>query len=141
MTPNTMTELYVDELKDLYSAENQILKALPKMIKAATHTELKDAFEDHRRQTETHVARLETILGEAWRDSKWQEVPRHGSGAESGKGLDLIEEDPEAAVLDAGLIAAAQHVEHYEMARYGSARIWPIDGGRTGQAKVLQHYR
>jgi ferritin-like metal-binding protein YciE len=136
MAPNTITDLYVDELKDLYSAENQILKALPKMIKAATHDELKDAFETHRQQTEMHVRRLEQIFGELGETSKGKKC--QGMEGVIAEGAELIGDDPAPGVLDAGLISAAQHVEHYEMASYGSARTWAAQLGYDAQAKLLQ---
>jgi ferritin-like metal-binding protein YciE len=136
MPPTTLAELYVEELKDLYSAEKQILTALPKMIKAATHQELKEAFETHRQQTEGHVQRLEQIfeaLGESPRGKKC-----HGMEGVIEEGADLIQEKPEPAVLDAGLISAAQHVEHYEMAGYGTVRAWADKLGYNEHAQLLQ---
>jgi ferritin-like metal-binding protein YciE len=106
------------------------------MIKAATHAELQNAFETHRQQTETHVQRLERILEEL------DENPRgkmcHGMEGVLEEGAELIKEKPEAAILDAGLIAAAQHVEHYEMAGYGSVRAWADKLGYETQAELLQ---
>src|SRR5277367_5919033 len=98
MAPNTIAELYVEELKDLYSAENQILKALPKMIKAATHDDLKDALETHRQQTEMHVRRLERIFDELGESPKGKKC--HGMEGVIAEGADLIEEGPVPAVLD-----------------------------------------
>lgn len=135
VAPSTLQELYVEELKDLYSAESQILKALPKMIKAATHEALKAAFETHRRQTETHVQRLEQVfeaLGESPKGKKC-----HGMEGVIEEGAELIQEKPEPAVLDAGLVSAAQHVEHYEIAGYGSVRAWAEKLGLDKQAKLL----
>jgi ferritin-like metal-binding protein YciE len=136
MAPTTIAELYVEELKDLYSAENQILKALPKMIKAATHNELKDAFQTHLQQTETHVQRLETILEALDENPKGKMC--HGMQGVIEEGADLIEEGPPPAILDVGLISAAQHVEHYEMAGYGSVRSWAEQLGYGDQATLLQ---
>ncbi len=122
MPMDNLQELYVEELKDLYSAENQILKGLPRMIKAATHPQLKRAFTKHEKQTREHVKRLERIcrsLGEKPTGKKC--VGMEGL-IEEGK--DLIQEKPAKEVLDAGLISAAQHVEHYEMAGYGTCRTW-----------------
>jgi ferritin-like metal-binding protein YciE len=136
MPPTTLTELYVEELKDLYSAERQILTALPKMIKAATHEELQDAFEMHRQQTEVHVQRLERILDELGETPRGKKC--HGMEGVLEEGSELIQQDPEAAILDAGLIAAAQHVEHYEMAGYGSVRAWARKLGYDEQAELLQ---
>ena len=136
MELDTLEALYIDELKDLYSAENQILKAMPRMIKAATHRELKRGFTAHERQTRQQVKRLERIfkgLGESPRGKKC--VGMEGLLKE---GTELIRERPEPEVLDAGLIAAAQHVEHYEMAGYGTARTWARLLGREDDAALLQ---
>jgi ferritin-like metal-binding protein YciE len=133
---DTLHELYVDELKDLYSAENQILKALPRMIKAATHKQLKQGFTKHERQTREHVKRLERIcksLGEKPTGKKC--VGMEGLLKE---GAELIKEKPDKEVLDAGLIAAAQHVEHYEMAGYGTVRTWARLLGHLDHEALLQ---
>ena len=119
---DSLRELYVEELKDLWSAENQILKGLPRMIKAASHPQLKRAFTKHEAQTRMQVKRLERIckdLGESPRGKKC--VGMEGLIQEA---KDLLSEKPEPNVLDAGLISAAQHVEHYEMAGYGTVRTW-----------------
>ena len=113
----SLDDLLVHELQDIYHAEGQILKALPKMVKAATHPELKRAFEDHRRQTEGHVRRLEQAF-------KLLGVPARGKKCEGMAGLleegkKMMEEDAEPPVMDAALISAAQKVEHYEIASYG----------------------
>ena len=136
MQMETLRDLYVEELKDLWSAENQILKALPKMIKAATHPKLKKAFTKHEKQTQVHVTRLERIC------KQLDESPR-GKKCEGMEGLikeasGLIGERPEKDVLDAGLITAAQHVEHYEMAGYGTVRTWARTLGYESQAQLLQ---
>ena len=136
MEMDSLHELYVDELKDLYSAENQILKALPRMIRSATHKQLKQGFTKHERQTRQHVKRLERIcrsLGEKPTGKKC--VGMEGLLKE---GADLIKEKPEADVLDAGLISAAQHVEHYEMAGYGTVRTWAQLLGYEDHAQLLQ---
>ena len=136
MKLDTLQALYVEELKDLYSAENQILKALPKMIRATEHPELKEAFTDHMKQTENQVKRLETIfqsLGESPKGKKC-----HGMEGVLEEGAELIQEKPEPQVLDAGLISAAQHVEHYGMAGYGTVRTWAEKLGRDEDAKLLQ---
>ena len=131
-----LRDLYVEELKDLWSAEKQILKALPRMIKAATHQKLKSAFAKHEKQTRAHVTRLERIckeLGESPRGKKC--VGMEGLLEE---GAELIKEKPAKDVLDAGLISAAQHVEHYEMAGYGTCRTWARTLGYENQAQLLQ---
>ncbi|HXF23280.1 MAG TPA: ferritin-like domain-containing protein [Gemmatimonadaceae bacterium] len=136
MEMDTLHELYVDELKDLYSAENQILKALPRMIKAATHKQLKQGFTKHERQTRQHVKRLERIfrsLGEKPTGKKCV-----GMEGVLKEGSELIKEKPDREVLDAGLIAAAQHVEHYEMAGYGTVRTWARLLGHDDHEALLQ---
>jgi ferritin-like metal-binding protein YciE len=122
MKLETLKDLYIHELKDLYSAEKQIIKALPKMVKAATNKQLAAGFEEHLEQTKEHVARLEKIL-------KSHDESTRGPKCEGMEGLlkegeEMIEEDAEEEVRDAGLIAAAQRVEHYEMAGYGCARTY-----------------
>ena len=136
MELETLKDLYVEELKDLYSAENQILKAMPQMIRKASHKELKRAFTVHERQTRGQVKRLERIckqLGEKPTGKKC--VGMEGLIKEA---KELIQEKPEPDVLDAGLIAAAQHVEHYEMAGYGCARTYARLLGYEDQARLLQ---
>ncbi|MDB4879196.1 MAG: hypothetical protein JWL60_642 [Gemmatimonadetes bacterium] len=136
MPMENLQELYVEELKDLYSAENQILKGMPRMIKAATNPALKRAFTKHEKQTREQVKRLERIcksLGEKPTGKKC--VGMEGLLEEA---KDLIKEKPAKEVLDAGLIAAAQHVEHYEMAGYGTCRTWARLLGYQAQADLLQ---
>src|ERR1700753_3727073 len=122
MDMESLKDLMIDELKDLYSAENQILKALPKMIKKATSAELKNGFEKHLAETEGHVERLEKIFQQL--DAK--PGGKKGLGMEGviADGKELMEEDAEPEVMDAGLIGAAQHVEHYEIAGYGCVRTY-----------------
>jgi len=136
MEMESLKELYVDELRDLWSAENQITKALPKMMKAATNPKLKRAFNTHLKQTERHIKRLERVFKEL------DESPRGkkcvGMEGLIKEGQELMKEKPEAEVLDAGLIAAAQHVEHYEMAGYGCVRTWARQMGEDRQAELLQ---
>jgi ferritin-like metal-binding protein YciE len=136
MKLKTLQDLYVSELKDLYSAENQLLKAIPKMAKAATTPELKKAFEHHLEQTRNQVQRLETIFEEL-------EVSPKGKKCAAMEGLvaegsEMVEEDAEPAVKDAGLIAAAQRVEHYEIAGYGTARTFATLLGHAKAAQLLQ---
>jgi ferritin-like metal-binding protein YciE len=136
MEMESLKELYVEELKDLWSAETQLTKALPKMMKAASNPKLKKAFNTHLKQTERHVKRLERIFKEL------DESPRGkkcvGMEGLIKEGQELIKEKPEADVLDAGLIAAAQHVEHYEIAGYGCVRTWARQMGEDRQAELLQ---
>jgi ferritin-like metal-binding protein YciE len=136
MEMETLRDLYVEELKDLYSAENQILKALPRMIKAATHPKLKKAFTKHEKQTRQHVKRLERICKELGEKPTGKKCVGMEGVLKEGK--ELISEKPEKDVLDAGLISAAQHVEHYEMAGYGTCRTWARLLGYESQAQLLQ---
>jgi ferritin-like metal-binding protein YciE len=135
MAPHTLTDLYIEELRDLYNAERQILKALPKIIKAAVHDELKEALESHRRETEGHVTRLEQIFEDLGKSAKGKTC--HGMEGVLAEGAELIAEDPDAEVLDAGIIAAAQRVEHYEIAGYGSVRTWAAKLGMDKHAALL----
>jgi ferritin-like metal-binding protein YciE len=133
---DSLRELYVEELKDLWSAENQILKGLPRMIKAASHPQLKRAFTKHEAQTRQQVKRLERIckdLGESPRGKKC--VGMEGLIQEA---KELLSDKPEPNVLDAGLISAAQHVEHYEMAGYGTVRTWAKLLGFEDHVALLQ---
>ena len=133
----SLDELYVDQLKDLYSAESQLIKALPKMAKAAGSSDLRIAFEEHLNQTKRQAERIERIFSE------------RGNGSPKGKkcvameglieeGKEIMQEDMEEAVMDAGLIAAAQKVEHYEIASYGTARAWAQQMGYDRDADLLQ---
>jgi ferritin-like metal-binding protein YciE len=136
MELNNLRALYIDELKDLYSAEKQLVKALPKMAKNATNSQLKEAFTDHLAETEGHVLRLEEIF------ESLEATPR-GKKCVGMEGLieeakELIDEDPQEDVLDAGLISKAQHVEHYEMAGYGTVRTYADLLGETRHAQLLQ---
>jgi ferritin-like metal-binding protein YciE len=136
MSNETLKKLYVDELKDLYSAENQLVKALPKMAKAASATELQQGFEKHLKQTKGHVQRLEEIfesLGESPKGKKC--VGIEGLVKE---GSEVIEGDFEGAVLDSGLIGAARRVEHYEMAAYGSVCAIAKALGESEHASLLE---
>ena len=136
MEMETLKDLYVEELKDLYSAENQILKALPKMIKAASHDDLKQAFTTHLKETEVHVQRIEQVCDDLGVSPKGKKCV--GMEGLLKEGSELIREKPEPDVLDAGLIAAAQHVEHYEMAGYGCVRTYARQLGYESQADILQ---
>jgi ferritin-like metal-binding protein YciE len=117
MEMNRLKHLYIEELKDLYSAETQMVKALPKMANAASSEDLREGFEEHLDQTKEHVVRLEKIfraLGESPKGKKCK-----GMEGLIKEGGEMIEEDPAPEELDAGLISAAQRVEHYEIAGYG----------------------
>jgi ferritin-like metal-binding protein YciE len=136
MKLNDLKNLYIHELKDLYSAEKQLVRALPKMAKAATHPDLKAGFEQHLEETKEHAKRLEQVLdalGQSTRGPKCKAMEGLIEEASS-----LIEEEPDPEVLDAGLIVGAQKVEHYEIAGYGSARTFAELLGEKEAAKVLQ---
>jgi ferritin-like metal-binding protein YciE len=133
---NPLQELLVDELKDMYNAENQIIKALPKMAKAASSPELKRAFERHLEETKRQVERLDQI-GEAL-DIKLTGKKCKGMEGLIEEGKEIISEDLEANALDAGLIGAAQKVEHYEIAAYGTARAHANMLGLNKIARLLQ---
>jgi ferritin-like metal-binding protein YciE len=137
MKTKTFQDLLELELKDLYSAEKQITKALPKMAKAATNDELKEAFESHLQETEGQIQRLETIFKQL--DISFTRVDK--CKAMEGlieEGKEIMEEDLEPEVLDAALICAAQKVEHYEMAGYGCARTFAQQLGHSNVAELLQ---
>jgi ferritin-like metal-binding protein YciE len=131
-----ITGTFIDELKDLYNAENQLVKALPKMAKASSSPKLRQGFEEHLEQTKGHVERLEEIF------QLMKESPK-GKKCKAMEGLikegsELTEEDFEGAVLDAGLIGAAQRVEHYEMAAYGTAAAFADVLGESEHASLLE---
>jgi len=136
MASESLQDIYVEQLKDLYSAEQQILKALPKMAKAATHADLRSAFEEHEVQTRKHVDRLEKVfsqLGEKPGGHKCK-----GMEGLLAEGDELLEEHEQSEALDAAIIAAAQRVEHYEIAGYGSVRTFANMRGLADQAEILQ---
>src|SRR5579863_6808582 len=131
----TLDDLFEDTLKDIFYAENKILKALPKMAKAAHSDELKAAFEKHLRETEGHVSRLEKVF-------KLIEVAPKGKKCEAIEGIieegaEIMKEFKGAPALDAGLISAAQAVEHYEIARYGTLKRWAEQMGLDEAANLL----
>jgi ferritin-like metal-binding protein YciE len=136
MELDTLKDLYIDEIKDLYSAEKQLVKALPKMAKAANTPELQDAFRKHLKQTAEHAARLERICDELGVTPRGKKCV--GMEALIEEGNELIKEEPDPDVLDAGLINKAQHVEHYEMAGYGTVRTYARQLGLENQAELLQ---
>ncbi len=136
MKLNTLRDLYVEQLRDMYDAEKQLTKALPKMAKASTSPKLKEAFETHLRETEGHVKRLEQVF------TALDMAPR-GKKCKAMQGLieegsEMMEENGEPEVIDAGLIAAAQRVEHYEMAGYGTVRTYAQTLGEKQAATLLQ---
>lgn len=122
MEHNELKELYIDELRDLYDAENKLVKALPKLAKAASSDQLRSGFEEHLEQTQGHVARLEEIfdaLGEKPTGKKCA-----GMAGLVKEGEEIMDEDFSPEVMDAALISAAQRVEHYEIAAYGCVSSW-----------------
>ncbi len=136
MKMKTLDDLLAHELKDLYSAEKQITKALPKMIKAATSEDLQDALQNHLEETEQQISRLEKIF-------KKLDLPSRGPKCKAMEGLvaegkEVMEEDGEPAVIDAALIGAAQRVEHYEMAGYGVVRTFASLLGENAAVATLQ---
>jgi ferritin-like metal-binding protein YciE len=133
---NPLEELLIDELKDLYSAENQIIKALPKMTKAASSPELKRAFERHLEETRRQVERLDQIAESL--DVRLTGKKCKGMEGLIEEGKEVMAEDLEENALDAGLIGAAQKVEHYEIAAYGTARTHASMLGLNKAAKLLQ---
>jgi len=135
MTDKGLKELYIDELKDLYSAENQLVKALPKMAKAATSSDLEAGFTEHLEQTKGHVQRLEDIfrqLGESPKGKKCK-----GMEGLIDEGSEAIDEY-EGSLLDAALIGAAQRVEHYEIAGYGTVIAFAEELGQSEHVSLLR---
>ena len=132
----TLKDLYIHDLKDLHNAEKQLTKALPKMAKAARNEQLAKGFKEHLQQTEEHVNRLERILES--HDQSTRGPKCKGMEGLIEEGSEMIEEDAEDEVRDAGLIAAAQRVEHYEIAGYGCVRTYAELLGDTKDAELLQ---
>lgn len=132
----TLENLYTDLLKDLYSAEKQLVKALPKLAKNSQSPDLQKAFQEHLRQTEGQVERIERIFQELGGSPRGKKCVGMEGLIEEGN--ELLQEDVEPDVLDAGLIAAAQKVEHYEIAGYGTARAWAQRLGYEKAARLLQ---
>lgn len=131
----TLEELFVHEIQDLHSAESQIIEALPKMAKAASSRELKRALEEHLEVTKSHLSRVEQILKELG-----EKPGKKCKGMEGllKEGEEILKEDADANVKDAALIGAAQKVEHYEMAGYGTARTFALQLDYDDMAEVLQ---
>lgn len=132
----SLEDLFLEDLKDVYNAENQILKALPRMAKKASAPELRRAFEQHLKQTETQVQRLERVFASIGQKAKGKTCKGMQGLIEEGK--EKMSEDIEEDVLDAALIAAAQKVEHYEIAAYGTLRAWAETLGNQQAVKLLQ---
>jgi ferritin-like metal-binding protein YciE len=131
-----LKELYIDELKDLYNAENQLVKALPKMAKAASSEELRAGFEQHLEQTKGHVQRLERIFKMLDENPKGKKC--RGMEGLVEEGSEIMQEDFEDALLDAALIGAAQRVEHYEIAAYGTVHAFAEELGESQHASLLE---
>jgi ferritin-like metal-binding protein YciE len=136
MKLESLEDLFVDELKDLYNAENQLIKALPKMAKAASSDELRSAFQEHLEQTKEHVNRLEKVFKELNCSPKGKKCRAMEGLIEEGS--ERLDGDSDGAVKDAALIAAAQRVEHYEIAGYGCVRTYAEQLGHTEAANLLQ---
>jgi len=136
MKLDTLRELYINELRDLYNAENQLIKALPKMAKAASSKELRKALEEHLEQTKGHIDRLEQLFARL--DEKPKGKTCRGMKGLIEEGSEILEEDGEESVLDAGIIVAAQKVEHYEIAGYGSVRTFANLLGENEAVGILQ---
>jgi ferritin-like metal-binding protein YciE len=132
----TMDDLFVHTLRDIYYAENQILKALPEMIEKATDSKLKQAFQSHLGETKGHVQRVEQVFKMHGIDAKGVDCPAIDGIIEEAE--EVAGEVEDKKVLDAALIAAAQAVEHYEMTRYGTLIAWAKQLGRNDCASVLQ---
>jgi len=131
-----LEDLYMDMLKDLYSAEKQLVKALPKMAKNSQSSDLQQAFQEHLKQTEGHVERIERIFSELGGSPRGKKCV--GMEGIIEEGSELMKENVDPDVLDAGLIAAAQKAEHYEIASYGAARTWAERLGHNSAAQLLQ---
>jgi ferritin-like metal-binding protein YciE len=136
MKENTLRELFVDELRDLYDAENRLVKALPKLAKAATSDELREGFETHLEQTKEHVERLKQIMTSLDEKPTGKKCP--GMMGIIQEGDEMMEEDFEGSVMDAALIASAQRAEHYEIAAYGCVHSWAKELGEDEAAQLLE---
>lgn len=136
MKQGSMRELYIDELRDLYSAENQLVKALPKMAKAASNEQLREAFEEHLQQTEEHVSRLEQIFEQL--DEKPTGKKCMGMEGLVKEGAETMGEDYSDELMDAAVIGAAQRVEHYEIAAYGTVREMAKLLGEEDQVSLIE---
>ncbi len=134
--PKKLDELFHETLKDIYFAEKKILSALPKLAKAAQHRKLQAAFEKHHAETETHVSRLEQVFSAI--DAKPQGKTCDAILGIVEEGQEIMKEYKDSPALDAGLVAAAQAVEHYEISRYGTLRTWAEELGLPDAVKLLE---
>ena len=133
--PKKLDDLFHDTLKDIYFAEKKILATLPKMAKAAQSPDLKKAFEKHRGETEGHVARLEKVFAAI--DKKPQAKTCDAIVGITDEGAEIMKEYKGSPALDAGLLAAAQAVEHYEISRYGTLKAWAQELGLNDAVRLL----
>jgi ferritin-like metal-binding protein YciE len=136
MSVDNLEQLFINELKDLYSAEKQITKALPKMAKAAKSQELREAFQEHLEQTKGHIERLDEIFEELGKTSRGKTC--HGMQGIIEEGQEAMQEAEKGEVRDAALISAAQRVEHYEIAAYGTVRTYANLLGQKNAVKLLE---
>jgi ferritin-like metal-binding protein YciE len=136
MKLESLHELYLNELRDLYHAEKQIVKSLPKMIDAAASQDLRNALSSHLSETQNHVTRLEKVF--RLHNQEPKTVTCKGMEGIIDEGKEILSHDENLGVRDAGIIAGAQKVEHYEIASYGSARAWAEQMGHTQAAQILQ---
>jgi len=136
MQMESLQELLIHDLRDLYSAENQLLKAMPKMAKKATNPDLKKAFETHMRETEGQVQRLQKIFEKLGKKPTGKKCAAMEGLIEEGK--EAMGEDMDEETMDAALIAVAQKIEHYEIAGYGTTRTWAQQIGDDQTARLLQ---
>jgi ferritin-like metal-binding protein YciE len=136
MTPKSLQDLYVEQLRDLYDAEHQIIKALPEMVEAASSEELKEALNEHLEITKTQATRLEQIFAALGEKAKGETCK--GMKGVIEEGSELVEDIEGADVRDAAIIASAQRVEHYEMAGYGTARTYATLLGENQASLLLQ---
>jgi ferritin-like metal-binding protein YciE len=131
----TLDDLFLHTLKDIYYAEKQILKSLPKMAKSTESEELRQAFETHREETEGQIERLEQVFKLIGKPARGVQCEAINGIIEEGK--EVMEDFAESVALDAGIVAAAQAVEHYEITRYGSLKTWAEQLGLTDAAKLI----
>ena len=136
MALESLNDLFVEQLRDLYDAENQLIKALPKMVEGARSDELRQGFEEHLEQTKEHAQRIETIFEQLGQKAKAKKCK--GMEGLIKEGSEALEEDMSEDVKDAAIIAAAQRVEHYEIAAYGTVRTFANLLGETEAATLLE---
>jgi ferritin-like metal-binding protein YciE len=134
--PKTLHDAFLDELRDAYDAEKQLVKALPKLAKAATSTELRSAFESHLEETRGHVSRLEEVFAALDEKAKGKHCDGIAGIIEEGK--KMLDEDLDEDAMDAALIASGQRAEHYEIAAYGTMVAWARAMGHTDAADLLE---